>query len=754
MKEKQGMIVLKEKQKKESGRVGAILTGALSGMGIAAGVTAIFFVLGEIRLSFLPILAAVLAAFVAFAGNGVSGGRSYGSLFCLLVAVVWFFVFRPSAVRGFYGWARAVLSLWNQAFGTFYGGSVPSGYTEADLHTAEFILSLLAAAAVCELVERKRLLFLTLLVFVPLCACLLLGLGLPFSVLAVLIVGWLAAWCGLDGSLRLRVGLVAPFVVAAILLFLFSVPHLGNQWQSISAEFKRSVKLGMESFRFGTDSLPRGDLTRAFSMLEGEEKRLELEMEETAPLYLRGFVGSVYAGNQWKPFSAKAYEDEYAGMLSWLREQGFDPGKQYAAYQNASPEGAGRTAEVTVKNIGASRRYVYLPETVAFDLSADGAFQQDWSMEASGWFGEKDYSFTYYPVQSHAETSQPGRWLYRGEGAGRFRQAELMYRSFVYDRYLELDESQKAAIDLVFFQGGDQEAGGLYSVTSRLRAVLQILAEYREVPDPVPRNREFLEWFLDGGRKANAAYYASVAVLVYRAAGIPARYAEGYVLTKEQAAQTEGNQVLLSEKNAHAWAEVYVDGMGWMAVEVTPGFYEEAYEADVVVAVPREDFGGTGTDVAGIQREESYELPEEMEDLVRPEKTRRSVLFLSFLSLFLLLRCVSLIRSLSFRGRYLRMTREEQFLFLYQRIMEMAGRLYPDFHSDLPFELPEDETPPFDRALYERTVRRMEKLVYGGERPVRREIRSAEILAAQFRLAVRKQNVWMRKVRKKRHGSH
>ena len=178
-------------------------------------------------------------------------------------------------------------------------------------------------------------------------------------------------------------------------------------------------------------------------------------------------------------------------------------------------------------------------------------------------------------MRSRRAPNHPEAWA-PGEGeayeaAERFRQAEGVYRAFVYEHYLDVGEEEQALIDGVFFQGEDQEEGGsLYTATSRIRTVLCLVAEYQEHPEDLPAGRDFLSWFLQEEKEGNAVGFASAAVLAYRCAGIPARYAEGYLLTEEQAG---GGPVTLTSQDAHAWVEVYVDGMGWRAVEVTPGFY-------------------------------------------------------------------------------------------------------------------------------------------------------------------------------------
>ena len=53
---------------------------------------------------------------------------------------------------------------------------------------------------------------------------------------------------------------------------------------------------------------------------------------------------------------------------------------------------------------------------------------------------------------------------------------------------------------------------------------------------------------------------------MYRALGIPARYTVGFVV------QTTADEFVDIMTPGHAWVEIYMDGIGWMQVEVTGGY--------------------------------------------------------------------------------------------------------------------------------------------------------------------------------------
>ena len=84
----------------------------------------------------------------------------------------------------------------------------------------------------------------------------------------------------------------------------------------------------------------------------------------------------------------------------------------------------------------------------------------------------------------------------------------------------------------------------------------------------MPEGQDPLQWFLTTSRTGNQMLYASAAVEAFRAHGIPARYVEGYYLGASKIQDSKNGEVSITGENAHAWVEVYFDGVGWKTKEM------------------------------------------------------------------------------------------------------------------------------------------------------------------------------------------
>ncbi|TFV65996.1 transglutaminase domain-containing protein, partial [Blastococcus sp. CT_GayMR20] len=116
-------------------------------------------------------------------------------------------------------------------------------------------------------------------------------------------------------------------------------------------------------------------------------------------------------------------------------------------------------------------------------------------------------------------------------------------------------------------------------------------------------------------RRGYCEQYAAAMTVMVRAAGVPARLALGYTAGTVQADGTR----LITTDDAHAWVEVYFDGVGWVPFEPTP--ISEDRRADTPWA-PRADAVDRTDDGAAVPEPS---VPTEAGPTARPDRADGAV---------------------------------------------------------------------------------------------------------------------------------
>ncbi len=88
---------------------------------------------------------------------------------------------------------------------------------------------------------------------------------------------------------------------------------------------------------------------------------------------------------------------------------------------------------------------------------------------------------------------------------------------------------------------------------------------YSRRPPPLP-GRDPVDRFLFDTRRGFCEHYAASFVTLMRAAGLPSRVVTGY-----QGGEVNplGNYLIVRQSDAHAWAEVWLTGQGWVRIDPT-----------------------------------------------------------------------------------------------------------------------------------------------------------------------------------------
>lgn len=117
-----------------------------------------------------------------------------------------------------------------------------------------------------------------------------------------------------------------------------------------------------------------------------------------------------------------------------------------------------------------------------------------------------------------------------------------------------------------------------------------------------PVGKDFIAYFLNESKKGYCVHFATAATIISRFLGVPSRFVEGYAIDFSDIAvngelvegalvsdyQTGYNsfgentavvKLDVTDKSAHAWCEIYIDGEGWIPLDVTP-YSEENEEED------------------------------------------------------------------------------------------------------------------------------------------------------------------------------
>ncbi len=110
-------------------------------------------------------------------------------------------------------------------------------------------------------------------------------------------------------------------------------------------------------------------------------------------------------------------------------------------------------------------------------------------------------------------------------------------------------------------------------VLANIRKYFYENCEYTTEPKVSGEYREPVNEFLFGKKEGYCVHYATAAAALLRACGIPARYAEGYLISNLSEYEGEyGYSAQIKEESAHAWVEYYLPGFGWQIFEATSVF--------------------------------------------------------------------------------------------------------------------------------------------------------------------------------------
>ncbi len=278
--------------------------------------------------------------------------------------------------------------------------------------------------------------------------------------------------------------------------------------------------------------------------------------------YLRGIVRSAYTGNGWA-IPTGAYRSKNRLFRRLTAENRMPQTIFHSDHVDELRTADGRfpvvRCDVTALN---DERVNFLPYQSIFDIGTKYRYDIETELDST-----EEYSFW---IMNNARIS----WEQFSANEAPSENALISeYEAFVFDQYLKLPDTKPLA-QLKAQVMPDMPADSL-PLLDRLNVIRDYIwarAEYTLQPGTQPDDRDFVEYFLNEGHLGYCAHYASAAVVLSRMCGIPARYCQGYVLTYGDfvRGKTESDySINIPDYQAHAWAEIYVKGYGWIPYEFT-----------------------------------------------------------------------------------------------------------------------------------------------------------------------------------------
>ncbi|NJO15096.1 MAG: DUF3488 domain-containing transglutaminase family protein [Thioploca sp.] len=95
-----------------------------------------------------------------------------------------------------------------------------------------------------------------------------------------------------------------------------------------------------------------------------------------------------------------------------------------------------------------------------------------------------------------------------------------------------------------------------------------------------------IDEFLFETRQGFCEHYAAAFTVLMRAAGIPARIVTGYL---GGTVNPIGNYLIVRQRDAHAWSEIWLPDQGWIRVDPTAAIAPERIEAGIDIALPDQE---------------------------------------------------------------------------------------------------------------------------------------------------------------------
>ena len=255
---------------------------------------------------------------------------------------------------------------------------------------------------------------------------------------------------------------------------------------------------------------------------------MQVRSNYTASCHLRADSLAVYEDSSWKALK----DDDYVNS---------GVSDQLLLLPDAQSLGAGTPSELQIRTDMKSSIF-YTPYRTVQPLDGAEVVQDAYIKNLSQL---TEYTINYVNIEETPGNSE-------------------QYTAFVYQTYTQLPEDLRHEL-VQILNGSGIEKEDTQRTARAIASYVADSAAYSLDTPRVPDGEDFALWFLRESDTGYCVHFATATALLLRAAGIPARYVTGYYLQTQAGQWTD-----VTEDDAHAWVEYYLNGYGWQVLDPTP----------------------------------------------------------------------------------------------------------------------------------------------------------------------------------------
>ena len=368
------------------------------------------------------------------------------------------------------------------------------------------------------------------------------------------------------------------YCIAATVIIFFAADIITNifseyMYGSISGIEQTIYKTSKRISGKGSDVKINGEISSGNNYQSGiTQMTVTVSKMPTEDLYLYGFRGGEYKGGSWdstdddticKNIDRTEFKKETISQPVYASTYF----KKMYYYINIYMRNSGIVATSNNNKINRKLDVKYVNDN--YKQTIEPYYNSGSKNFSKGDDGKKTYNIEYIE-----QADMQSEWR---------EKSNEKYNTTVRD-YKNVQQLYKAAMTPIYSAVSKSlvprltsyvQANPLTSLRDKTTFIMYTLlsnTRYTRTPGVMLGSSDIAEDFLFNAQRGYCVHYATVATIMYRLYGVPARYVCGYRLSAEDFKETDQSTYVaeVSDKKMHAWTEIFIDNYGWVPVDVTP----------------------------------------------------------------------------------------------------------------------------------------------------------------------------------------